>query len=225
MTLTTVPPVTPWKLNRHDVAIATVLAVLLTATFTWLSSGASLLVTFLPGALFAWLTLIQLYRSRSEMPGTATFLPVYVLALSVQFVHFAEEFIAGFPTDFALLYGGRPYDVDFFVAFNLSAYAIFAATAAIAFSKRLGFLLMPALFFLMYGCIGNAIAHTTWSIMLGEYFPGLYTAQLFWIAGPWALNTLTGGRHRRLVIGLTVAFAAIMIPLLVVFADPARLSS
>lgn len=212
-----------WRLSKRDVAVATMIVIVLCATFSWLSSGASLLVTFLPGAAFAWLTLVYLYRSRQELPDTATFLPVYVLTLSIQFVHFAEEFVAGFPTDFALLYGGQPYDVDLFVVFNMSAYFVFAAASALAFTKRLGFLLLPVLFFLMYGAIGNAIAHTYWSIMIGGYFPGLFTAQLFWIAGPWTLNTLTGGRHRRMIIGLIVAIAVVMIPLLTIFADTSSL--
>ncbi|NBM16168.1 hypothetical protein [Streptomyces sp. GC420] len=209
----------PWRLKERDVAVGTVIVIVLCTTFTWLSSGASLLVTFLPGAAFAWLALVYLYRSRQELPETAAFLPVYVLALSIQFVHFAEEYVAGFPTDFALLYGGRPYDSDLFVVFNMSAYAVFAAASVLAFTKRLGFMLVPVLFFLMYGAIGNAIAHTCWSIMAGGYYPGLFTAQLFWIAGPWTLSTLTGGRHRGLVIGLTAAMAAVMVPLLAAFAD------
>jgi hypothetical protein len=218
-------PATTWALTRHDVAVGTVMVLALSATFSWLSSGASLLVTFLPGAAFAWLTLVHLHRSGRELPDTATFLPAYVLTLSLQFVHFAEEFVAGFATDFALLYGGRPYDVDLFVVFNMSAYFVFAAAAVAAFTKRVGFLLVPVLFFLLYGAIGNAIAHTCWAIMVGGYFPGLVTAQLYWIAGPWALNTFTGGRHPRLVIGLTAGLAVVMVPLLVVFADTGNLGN
>lgn len=214
---------TTWRLNKHDVAVGTVIVIVLCATFSWLSSGASLLVTFLPGAAVAWLTLVHLYRSRQELPDVATFLPVYVLTLSIQFVHFAEEFVTGFPTDFALLYGGKPYDVDLFIVFNMTAYCVFAAAAVLAFTKRLGLLLVPVLFFLMYGAIGNAIAHTCWSIMVGGYFPGLVTAQLYWVAGPWALHTLTGRRHPRLVVGLTMGIAVVMVPLLAVFADTGSL--
>ena len=214
---------TTWTLNKRDVGVGTVIVIAMCVTFSWLSSGASLLVTFLPGAAFAWLTLVYLYRNRQELPDTATFLPVYVLVLSIQFVHFAEEFVAGFRTDFPLLYGGQPYDASLFIIFNMIAYCVFAVASVLAFTKRLGFLLVPVLFFLMYGAIGNAIAHTCWSIMAHGYFPGLFTAQLYWIAGPWALNTLTGGRHRRLVIGLTVGLAVVMVPLLTIFADTTSL--
>ena len=217
------PSRTAWKLNKHDVAVGTVIVVVLCTTFSWLSSGASLLVTFLPGAAFAWLTLLQLYRRRQELPDLGTFLPVYFLTLSIQFVHFAEEFVTGFPTDFARLYGGEPYAVNLFIVFNMTAYSVFTAAAVLAFTKRVGFLLVPVLFFLMYGAIGNAIAHTYWSILVGGYFPGLVTAQLYWIAGPWTIHVLTGRRHPRVVIGLTAAIAVVLVPLLGIFADTSSL--
>ena len=108
-----------------------------------------------------------------------------------------------------------------FVTFNMASYAVFTGTCLLAFTKRIGFLLMPAMFFVVYGAIGNAIAHTWWSIDLGTYFPGLITAQAYWVAGPFVLHRLLGDRRRTavVVLGTTV----LLVPLLSVFADAARL--
>lgn len=213
-----------WALSTHHLGPATGIVLVMISTFAWLTSGASLLVTFVPGAVFVWVLFVHLVRTTQELPAPARFLPAFLVTLAVQFVHFAEEFVTGFPTDFALLYGGDPYDVNLFVVFNMTAYAVFALAAVVAVTQRaLGFLLVPALFFLVYGAIANAITHTWWSVMLGGHFPGLFTAQLFWIAGPWALDTLTGGRHRRFLIGFFAVFAVVLVLLLTIFAEPGRL--
>src|SRR5690606_41266666 len=52
---------------------------------------------------------------------------------------------------------------------------------------RSKFLLVPVLFFIVYGALGNAIAHSWWSIYWGKYFSGLYTAQAYWIFAPLLL--------------------------------------
>ncbi len=219
--ITTTPPApTRWRLSHRDMGAGTLLLIALCATFVHLSSGASLLVTFVPGTLFTWLAFAYLYRQRLELPEVGQFLPVFVVTLTVQLAHFAEEFATGFYRDFALLYGGEPYGTTLFVVFNMTAYAAFALGAVAALTRPVGVALVPALFFLVYGAIGNAITHTWWSIMLGGYFPGLVTAQLFWIAGPWALHVLTGRRHERFVVGFMVAWALVLIPLITLFAEP-----
>lgn len=221
--ITTIPPATErWRLSRRDFVAGTVILLALCGIFVYLSSGASLLVTFVPGTLFTWLAFAYLYRRRVQLPEVATFLPVFVVTLAIQFAHFAEEFVTGFYRDFALLYGGQPYSTNLFVVFNMTAYVAFALGAVGAMERPVGFALIPALFFLVYGAIGNAITHTWWSIMLGEYFPGLVTAQLFWIAGPWALHILTGRRHGRFIVGFIVLWALTLIPLITIFADTDR---
>lgn len=207
-----------WTLRRRDVVVGTLVMLALQGLFFALSSGSSLLVTFVPGALFAWVAFVLLYRARHQLASSSRFLPVYVVTLSIQLLHFAEEYATGFPAAFATLYGGDPYDTTLFVAFNMAAYAVFGV-AAVAMERGAGALLVPVLFFLMYGAVGNAIAHTWWSVMLGQYFPGLITAQLYWVAGPWTLDALTGGRWRRQLATVTVLFGVTMLALLTLFAD------
>ncbi|OBK37849.1 hypothetical protein A5658_27210 [Mycobacterium sp. 1245111.1] len=186
----------------------------------WLAShGASLKVTFIPGVVATWMLFVWCYRSRLELPTVNKFLPAFCCVLAVQFVHFTEEFVTGFRTHFAELYGGAPYSNDAFVAVNMSAYAVMIIACVIALTTRLRFAIIPAIFFVFYGAIGNAVAHTWWSIMLGAYFPGLITAQLYWIAGPYLLNKLIGDRRATAVAVL--GFAAVLIPLLALMADTA----
>ena len=62
--------------------------------------------------------------------------------------------------------------------------------------------------------IGNGIAHTTWAIRLGTYFPGLYTALVYWILGPLLLNRLLGNAKATAV--LCGGFLIVLVTLLCV---------
>jgi hypothetical protein len=210
-------------LSTRDLIIGTVIALIMGTIFISLSSGMSLIVTFVPGLVFTWLVFVWLYTKRISLPDASKFLPVFFVALSVQFIHFAEEFTTGFYTKFALLYGGTPYSVNLFVIFNMVAYFIFTLACVLAFTRNLRFLILPVLFYIVYGAIGNAISHTWWSLYLQAYFPGLITAQLYWVAGPLVLNKLLGNRRDTLVV--ITLFAIVLIILLTVFAVPNALSS
>jgi hypothetical protein len=210
-------------LSKKDFMIGTVISLVMGIVFTSLSSGMSLIVTFIPGIVVTWLTFVWLYIKKTKLPLGSNFLPVFFVALAVQFIHFAEEFTTGFYTKFPLLYGGTPYSQNLFVVFNMVAYFIFTMSCILVFAKNLRFLLIPVLFYIIYGAIGNAISHTWWSLYLKSYFPGLITAQLYWVVGPLALNKLLGNRKElSMIIGL---FAIVLIILLTVFAIPARLGS
>jgi hypothetical protein len=67
----------------------------------------------------------------------------------------------------------------------------------------------------VYGAMGNAITHTWWVILQKSYFPGFYTAQVYWILGPLALSTFIGSRRTTLLS--LVLLAAILIPMVTVF--------
>ena len=205
-------------LSKADLIIGTVIAFVMATAFTLLSSGLSLIVTFVPGIVFAWLTYVWLYITTNATCQGSEFLPVFFLALAVQFIHFAEEFITGFRTSFPLLYGGTPYSEDLFVTFNMVAYFMFTLTCILVFTKSLRFLLVPSLFFIIYGAIGNAISHTWWSLYLQAYFPGLVTAQIYWIVGPLVLYKLLG--RPKVVLLISILFALVLIP----FVDHLRFS-
>jgi hypothetical protein len=204
-------------LSQRDLIIGTVIALVMATAFTLLSSGLSLIVTFVPGIVATWLTYLWLYVNKRHLPNGAAFFPVFFVALAVQFIHFAEEFVTGFRNSFPLLYGGTPYSADLFVTFNMASYFIFTVTCILVFTKSFRFLLIPSMFFIIYGAIGNAIAHTWWSLYLRAYFPGLVTAQIYWVVGPILLYKLVG--RPKVTLLITVLFALVLIPLLTIFAS------
>ena len=110
--------------GTKDFVIGTVIALVMATLFTLLSSGMSLIVTFVPGILFSWLMYGWLFVKKVELPTSSAFLPLFFALLTVQFIHFAEEFTTKFDTKFPLLYGGMPYSDTFFVTFNMIAYAV-----------------------------------------------------------------------------------------------------
>ena len=204
--------------GTKDFVIGTVIALVMATIFTLLSSGMSLIVTFVPGVVFSWLVYAWLFVKKVALPTSSTFLPLFFALLAVQFIHFAEEFVTGFSSKFPLLYSGMPYSADLFVTFNMVSYAIFALACILALTKNLRFLLIPPLFFVMYGAIGNAIAHTWWSLYLQSYFPGLISAQIFWVAGSFVLYKVMGNRTAAFTV--IVLFMLALIPLLTIFASP-----
>jgi hypothetical protein len=210
-------------LSKKDLLIGTIIAIFIGTLFTLLSSGMSLIVTFVPGVIFSWLMYAWLFVKKTTLPTSSAFLPLFFALLAVQFIHFTEEFTTRFDTKFPLLYGGMPYSDDFFVTFNMIAYFVFALACILAFTKNIRFLLFPALFFIIYGAIGNAIAHTWWSLYLRSYFPGLITAQIFWIAGPFVLYKLVG--RRKIVFTIIILFALVLISMLTIFASPEAIRS
>jgi len=210
-------------LSKRDLVIGTVIALVMGTAFTLLSSGLSLIVTFVPGIVFAWLTFVWLYSTKTKLPNGSEFLPVFFAALAVQFIHFAEESAAGFRVNFALLYGGAPYSEDLFVTFNMIAYFMFTVTAILVFTRSLRFLLVPSLFFIVYGAVGNAVSHTWWSLYLRAYFPGLVTAQVYWLVGPLVLYRVVG--RPRVAFAIIMLFALVLIPLLTFFASPGAIAA
>ena len=203
-------------LTGMDFAIGTCIALVMATVFTSVGSGKSLLVTFIPGLAFAWLVFAWLYWRQLELPSTDNFVPAYFATLSIQFLHFAEEFANNFRTHFPMLYGGEPYTNTLFVIFNMIAYAAFTLACLLVFYGRLRFLMLPVLFFIVYGALGNAISHTWWQIYATGYFPGFYTALAYWLAGPWLLNKVTG--DRRITAAVVVAFGLVLVSLLSGFA-------
>ncbi|MGL4766583.1 MAG: hypothetical protein ACRCV6_00640 [Formosimonas sp.] len=194
-------------IGRRDVWLGSMMALALEVFYFHLSSGASLIATFVPGFAFAWLVFIWMYWKRVSIPRTAEFMPAFLAVLAIQFLHFAEEFLTDFKTFYPVHYGGLPYSNELFVTFNMSAYAVFALACVLAIQVGLRFLLVPVLFFVMYGALGNAIAHVVWTIEAWNYRPGFYTALLYWVAGPWLLYKLIGSwKHTAWFVAGFVVF-------------------
>lgn len=173
------------------------------------------MITFVPGLGFAWIAFYFIYSRKIKLPEISAFMPFFFLVLSWQFLHFNEEFLTDFKTKFPLLYDSNPYSAEKFVGVNMVSYFVFAVSCVIFQKTNLKFLLIPVLFYITYGAIGNAIAHTWWSIILKEYFPGLVTAQLYWVFGPWILHKLVP--DKKFIGWYVLLFAIVLIALLTIF--------
>ena len=200
------------RLTKTDFVIGTIIACMLLTIWIIGSSGMSLIATFVPGLVFAWLLFAFLYFKQIELPDYNVFLPLYFLTLGWQFIHFTEEFMTNFKEFFPLAYGGQSYSNNTFVAFNMCSYFVFIVTPVLVYFKRLKFLLVPVLFFIVYGALGNAIAHSWWSIYWGKYFSGLYTAQAYWIFAPLLLAMFLKSKKLTgiFIIAMTIILALIL---------------
>ena len=164
-------------------------------TFTLVSSGPSLLVTFVPGVALAYaLFWTTCWR---QMPEPSRILPIYLIALAVQFLHFTEEYLTRFDIRFPGLWSAPAYPRDVFVGFNMVAYAAFTVGALILFYRVRAVAMVP-LFFVAYGVIGNAIGHAAFCIGVRGYFPGFWTSLAYWVLGPLLLKRLWETRRRTL---------------------------
>jgi hypothetical protein len=201
-------------LNRMELIVGTIIAIIMAAAFT-IAGGLPLVITFVPGVALSWLVFLRMYINKTEFPEGEVFLPFFFATLAWQFLHFNEEFRTGFYQLFPQLYGAAPYTVETFVGINMVSYFVFSIAAILTFTKHLKFLVIPALFFIMYGAIGNAIAHTWWVIWQKAYFPGFYTGLAYWVIGPLVLAKLIGSKRDALIA--MAIFAAILIPLLTIF--------
>lgn len=205
-------------LTGRDMALAAAIAAAMCVTFWLFSSGAELRVTFIPGALVSLGIIGHLYVRRTPLPLPQRVLPVYMIALAWQGVHFAEEHAAGFWRDFPVLYGGQAASTDLFTWFNMTAYAVFSLATVASLVGHVRPLVMPSMFFVVYGCLANAISHVTWSVMEGGYFPGLYTGLMYLVIGPVLLRRVWPNSTWRHLAAVVATFLVTMVPLEVILA-------
>lgn len=144
--------------------------------------------SFVPAMVLAWICYLR--TSYREMPDAARILPLYLIALAIQFLHFTEEYVYGFQFRIAeIIEGMPPFNDNVFVAFNMIAYCLFLL-AGLGMSKGMRFPMIIVWFFAI--CVlGNAIWHLLLTLKVGGYFPGLFTSFPGWILGPILLKRLS----------------------------------
>ncbi len=149
------------------------------------SAGISLLVMGPPVAALclAMLGGLVLYRHTfyRRMPAPEAVLPLYLGAVAWQLLHFVEEFATGFHRLLPPLVGAEAWSDERFLAFNMVHYALFLVPA-IALVKGVRSLTYFAAFFLVVMFV-NGAGHPALALLVGGYFPGLWTG----LASPvWA---------------------------------------
>lgn len=204
--------------SRRDFAGGTLLALIIGTTFV-LIGGKPLIVTFIPGLIVAWAIFAWLHVSQAALPKGGNLYTLYYAVFAWQFIHFFEEYVTGFRIQFPELYGAEPYSADLFVGINMFSYFVFAVGFILVFEKGLKFLLIPVLFYIVYGALGNAVAHVWWVIWKGGYFPGFFTALAYWFLGPLLLSRFVGSIWRACAI--TAVFAVILVPAITLTMSPA----
>ncbi|SFK82777.1 HXXEE domain-containing protein [Shimia haliotis] len=202
------------SLTRTDLIVALALTMIMAVAFT-LIGGRPLVVTFVVGLVGVAALLLWMFQAQAELPEPVSFYPVFFGTLAWQFIHFTEEFRTGFQELFPVLYGAEPFSADLFVSVNMVSYFGFSISCILVLSRNIRFLVAPMLFFIVYGAIGNAIAHTWWVILMGEYFPGFVTGLVYWILGPFALSRLIGSA--KVAITFTLGFGLVLVSILTIF--------
>ena len=155
------------------------------AIFIWVGFVISTVWLFVPAAVITFLVYLNsFYKS---MPPPRKILPLYLGALSIQMLHFGEEYLTGFVVELPRLLGQEPYPEDYWLVFNMAAYSFFIIGAIVLYKKIREFAVLP-LFFILVGVILNPIAHLGLTIYKGAYFPGLYTAILYFFLMPFVVR-------------------------------------
>jgi hypothetical protein len=121
---------------------------------------------------------------------TAAVLPVYLLAIAVQCLHFTEEYVTGFQHRFPRLFGDDWSDARF-VTFNMLWLAAFVL-AGLGVYRRAPLAYLVVIFLALIGGVGNGASHLVLSVMYRRYFPGLITAPLCLLMGIALLTRLFG---------------------------------
>ena len=146
---------------------------------------------FVPAMIVAFVCYLR--TSYREMPKPEQVMPIYLVALALQFLHFTEEYVYGFHYRVSeLMKGLPPFDLNVFVTFNMVAYCLFIL-GGLGMYKGVKFSMIIVWFFTIAGVIANAIWHPLFAIRVGGYFPGLYTSFAYLIVGPILLKRLWTG--------------------------------
>jgi len=172
-------------ISLRDRIIGAVLVLIVLAVQTrWMGPA----IIFLSGGLVlayaVWLT----PRWKND---AAVVLPIYLLAVAVQCLHFAEEYVTGFQHQFPKLFGYDWSDPRF-VMFNMLWLAAFVM-AGLGIYRGIQLAYLIVLFLALIGGVGNGISHLVLSAMYRRYFPGVITAPFCLLMGIALLKRLFAG--------------------------------
>lgn len=158
------------------------------ALFAWVANTMFTVWIFIPGVIITFIIYLNTFYKKA--PDPERLLPVYLIALSIQFIHFLEEYLTDFVTVVPALMDQDPYPMDYWVTFNMIAYAVFLLGGIAIFKQNKVFMVVP-LFFIIIGVIFNSIAHVLLAIYTGGYFSGLFTAIIYLFLIPVFIKRLS----------------------------------
>jgi Protein of unknown function with HXXEE motif len=168
---------------RDRIIGAALVGIVLAAQTRWMGRP----IIFLSGGLVVSYGVWAAGRWRND---AAAVLPVYLLAIVVQCLHFTEENLTGFQHRFPRLFGDDWSDARF-VTFNMFWIAAFVL-AGVGVYRRVPLAYLIVLFLALIGGVGNGVSHLVLSAANRGYFPGLITAPFCVLAGVMVLVRLFG---------------------------------
>ena len=171
----------------RTIIIPTIVSLLAIGIFGWVGYIISTVWLFIPATIIAYF--IYLRKAYRKMPPPEQILPLYLLALSIQMLHFTEEYLTSLVTALPAIFGQEPYPEDYWLVFNMSAYAFFLLGGIVLY-KRIKELAIIPIFFILVGVVFNALAHIGLTLYTNSYFPGLYTALFYLFLAPSLLKAI-----------------------------------
>ena len=174
--------------SRDRIVGAVFVLVVVAAQVLWMGRALNFLSV---GLLIAYLLWVETRWNNDP----AAVLPMYLLAIAVQCLHFAEEFVTGFQRQFPKLLLYEWSDAQF-VSFNMAWLAVFVL-AGLGVYRRMQLAYLVVLFLALAGGVGNGAGHLLLSAMQGGYFPGAATAPLCLLVGIALLTRLFGETRVR----------------------------
>ncbi|MFN2475999.1 MAG: hypothetical protein ABR526_06620 [Chthoniobacterales bacterium] len=135
-------------------------------------------VLYVVAAIALVLTIVRKPQGRAA-DHFERIVPLFLVGVAFQCLHFTEEFNTGFYVRAPQFLGFVAWSPEFFVTVNLIWMALWVA-AAVGLKRNLRIAFFPIWFFAV-AMVGNAIWHPLLALATGGYFPGLYTCL---IAGP-----------------------------------------
>jgi hypothetical protein len=146
------------------------------------SQGLSTILTFgLSMAISYFLYLLTFYK---KMPDPKRILPLYLLAVSTQLLHFGEEFLTKFYIRFPVeVFHATAFGTEEFVISQVSVLFLLVITG-IGIFKGYKIPMIMVWFLIIMLLSVNAIQHPFYALLFKGYFPGLYTSFFGWILSP-----------------------------------------
>jgi hypothetical protein len=166
---------------KKSLIIPLIIGIIAIAIFWFVASTLTSVIVFIPGVILTYILYLNTFFKK--IPSPDKILPLYLLLLGVQFIHFTEEYLTDFTIEVPKLLSQPEYPMDYWVVFNMMAYFVFIIGGIILF-KKIKELMMIPLFFILVGVLLNSIGHIMIAIYVGGYFSGLYSALIYIVIGP-----------------------------------------
>ncbi len=160
-------------------------------------NGASSVLVGTSGLTLAAVAAAVLAYSRPRVAAehVARVRQIASIAVVAQAAHFGEEYLQQFYLRFPAQLGLAPWSEQFFVSFNVAWLVVwvFAIATLTKFPRLAAF----PLWFLAIASVANGVVHPLLSLVVGGYFPGLWSSPVVGILGVVLVSALASATQAR----------------------------